>query len=171
LHHQIGNNKIGHKMISFRFNRTSTVERAGIARETPRIIIVDTLPALERMDRDSGIIIVDTLPASLEAQPGPLELTVRVERLDFEFSQSRMALVNIDQTPLTPQVFEDTTGFNFDPTKQQLDILDREGGPALTVDTSRDTALISVNFKTSTITAYVEAQNAAPGTNDPMTNP
>jgi hypothetical protein len=165
-------------MISFRIK--SATEEAVLS-ERNGIIVIDLMPSvigdmpLEAASQKDGIIVIDLMPGVMERlevgeKPAPFQLSARVERLDLEFSQSRMALVNIDQTPLTPHVFEDTTGFNFDPAKQQLDILDREGGPALTVDTSRDTALISVNFKTSTITAYVEAQNAAPGTNDPMTS-
>ncbi len=105
-----------------------------------------------------GIIIVDItigLPAGQgTGSPIPVQIPVKVDKMDFELQNSDYRIVDIGNSTLTPTVKTDVTGFEFDETNKSLKVFGANGQSVHSTSTNNKTVQVRVNFRTASITVY-----------------
>ncbi len=105
-----------------------------------------------------GIIIVDVVTGLRSAlgteSTSPLQIPVRVDKMDFEFENGDYHIIDIGNSTLTPTIKTDVAGFNFDESARKIEVLDASGQSVYTTSTDNRVVQLRINFRTASITVY-----------------
>jgi hypothetical protein len=94
-----------------------------------------------------GIIIIDSNPGFTG------ELRTKINRLEFEIINDVIKIKEIGTTQLTPTVKTGVTGFAFNESGKQLEVMENRN-VVLSTSTNQKTVLVRVDFNTATITTF-----------------
>lgn len=94
--------------------------------------------------QNSGIIIVDVSTT----------LSLEVPRIEFELSNGQFNIIEIGTTTLTPTVKNNVSGFEFNQSSMEVDVLGQTQDSVYNTSTKNRTVLVRVDFSTSTITVF-----------------
>lgn len=85
---------------------------------------------------------------------GFTQLTIGVNRMEFDCENDTFKVTEIGATNLSPTVKTNVGGFKFDASTKEVIVVNTDGSTALTVSTDRLLVRVRVDFNTATITVF-----------------